>query len=287
MDSTAVKKINPLTSLMRQPKIYIRLPSNGQYWTEGSLNQTTNGEYPVFSMTAKDELMLKTPDALLNGQAVVDVIQSCMPNIIDAWAIPNIDIDVILIAIRLATFGENMDTTINIGEEDMTYTVNLREVLDRLQNQISWQERLEIGKEMVLFIKPVNYAVASQTSIQNFETQKILSLVNSSQLTEEQKIETFRESFKKLTSITVDVINSSVYRIESIAGTTEDPDHIKEFLENSDAHIFDSIKQHLESMRERNGLKPIKVRPSQEMIDNGVSEEIEIPLTFDPANFFA
>lgn len=287
MDSTPTKKTNPLISLMRQPKIYIRLPSNGRYWKEGSLNLTTNGEYPVYSMTAKDELMLKTPDALLNGQAVVDVIQSCMPNIIDAWDIPNTDIDVILIGIRLATFGETMDTTINIGSEDMTYTINLREILDLLQNQITWEERVEIGKEMVLFVKPVNYQTASQTSIQNFETQKILSLVNNSQLSEEEKIETFRESFKKLTSITVNVINNSVFRVESIAGTTEDPEHIKEFLENCDAHIFEKLKDHLEKMREKNGLKPVKVRASQEMIEKGMSEEIEIPLTFDPASFFA
>ena len=32
-------------------------------------------------MTAKDEMMFKTPDALLNGQATVDVIQSCIPAI--------------------------------------------------------------------------------------------------------------------------------------------------------------------------------------------------------------
>ena len=31
-----------------------------------------------------DEITFKTPDALLNGQATVDVIQSCIPNIKDA-----------------------------------------------------------------------------------------------------------------------------------------------------------------------------------------------------------
>ena len=79
------QKINPLIGMMRQPKIYIKLPSNGNYWSDGSLQLSPNGEYPVYSMTAKDELILKTPDALLNGQAVVDVIQSCLPNIINAW----------------------------------------------------------------------------------------------------------------------------------------------------------------------------------------------------------
>ena len=50
---------NPLVSFMRQPKIYIRLPSSGEYWPNNSLIASEIGEYPIFSMTAKDELMLK------------------------------------------------------------------------------------------------------------------------------------------------------------------------------------------------------------------------------------
>jgi hypothetical protein len=34
-------------------------------------------------MTAKDELMFKTPDALLNGQSTVEVVKSCIPAIQD------------------------------------------------------------------------------------------------------------------------------------------------------------------------------------------------------------
>ena len=79
---------NPLQNFMRQPKLYITLPSNGMYWPKGSLEVTETGEFPVYSMTAKDELTLKVPDALLNGQGIVDVIQHCIPNIRNAWAIP-------------------------------------------------------------------------------------------------------------------------------------------------------------------------------------------------------
>ena len=103
MDHRASKKsINPLASIMRQPKIYISLPSKGQYWPPDSLKVSDNQEYPVYSMTAKDELLLKTPDALLNGQAVVDVLESCVPNIVNAWDCPQIDLDALLIAIRIA-----------------------------------------------------------------------------------------------------------------------------------------------------------------------------------------
>jgi len=78
MNQTQPKK-NPLASFYRQPKIYVRLPSKGEFYTPGSLDVSENGEYPVYAMTAKDELLFKTPDALLNGTSTVELIKSCIP----------------------------------------------------------------------------------------------------------------------------------------------------------------------------------------------------------------
>jgi hypothetical protein len=287
MENTLPKqRVNPLASLMRQPKISIKLPSKGRFWADGSLDMSPNSEYAVYSMTARDELLLKTPDALMNGQAVVDVIQNCVPAIKNAWEIPSIDLDVVLSAIRLATYGEMMETSITIGEEEMNYNVDLRQLLDTLYETITWEERINVGTELALYIKPVNYHTISKTSIQNFETQKLMNLVNNSELSEEQKVDTFRDSFKKLTDITVGIINSSVYRIESSAGTTEISEDIAEFMENCDKSVYDAVKDRLDNLRKTNSLKPVKVRATQEMIDNGSEEELEVPLTFDPANFF-
>ena len=271
---------------MRQPKIYVKLPSNGKYWPEGSLNITQNSEYPIYSMTAKDELILKTPDALMNGQAVVDVIQSCMPNVINAWEMPNIDTDAILIAIRLATYGDSMDTTFKVGEEEMTYSIDLRMVLDSLYENISWDEKIDVDLDMAIYVKPVNYRVASKTSIQNFETQKLISLVNDSTLSEDEKIERFKESFKRLTDITVGIVVNSVYKIESAAGSTDNPEFIKEFMDNCDKRIFDLIKAKLDTLQKQNSLKPTRIKSTPEMIAAGAAEEIEVPIVFDPASFF-
>lgn len=280
-------KNNPLAQLMRQPKIFIKLPSNGEYWPESSLNKSVNGEYPVFSMTARDELLLKTPDALMNGQAVVEMIQSCIPNIINAWDTPNIDLDTILIAIRLATYGEMMDTTIEIGKgNEFTYSVDLRTLLDQLNQSISWKNRIEINDQMVLYVRPLTYKEVSQTSIQTFESQKIITVVNDSSLSDEEKIKTFRESFAKLTDVTVGLVSSCVYKIESVAGTTDDPEYINEFMTNCDKNIFDSVKNHLDRMREQNTLKPLTVATTPEMQAQGAAETIEVPIVFDPSNFF-
>lgn len=281
-------KQNPLLSLMRQPKIYVKLPSDGEYWPDASLNRSVNAEYPVYSMTARDELLLKTPDALLNGQAVVDVIQSCMPNIVNAWHTPNIDLDVILIAIRLATYGETMETTVATGSDvDMTYKMDLRTLLDQLYTTIQWQNRVEVNDQMVIYVKPLTYYDITRTSIQTFETQRIMAVVSDNTLTDEQKIQTFRESFAKLTELTVGLVSNSVYKIDSTAGTTDDLDFIAEFMKNCDRSVFDSIKKHLDSMREQNSLKPVTIETTPEMRAQGAADTIEIPIVFDPASFFA
>ncbi len=82
---------NPLGKYYRQPQIYIRLPSKGKYYGPDVFTPTETGEIPVLPMTAKDELSFKTPDAMMSGQATVDVIQSCVPNFKNAWKMVNFD----------------------------------------------------------------------------------------------------------------------------------------------------------------------------------------------------
>lgn len=279
---------NPLTSFMRQPKIFIKLPSGGEYWPKGSLTPTETGEFPVYSMTAKDELMLKIPDAVMSGQAVVDVIQHCMPNIVNAWNIPNIDLDVILIAIRLATYGENMTTPITFADDfEMDYSVDLRIVMDSLMSTITWNPVVPINDDITVFVKPMNYKQVSESALNTFETQKILQLVNNNSMSDEEKIKAFKESFNKLTEVTIGIVEKSIFRIDSTNGSTENPKHIKDFIDNADKDVFNAIQNHLESLKEINSIKPIIVEVTDEMRERGITgDTIEVPLVFDPATFF-
>jgi hypothetical protein len=279
---------NPLSMFMRQPKIYIRLPSGGQFWPEGSLEMTETNELPVYSMTAKDELMLKVPDALMNGQAIVEVIQHCVPNIKNAWNTPNIDLDVILIAIRIATYGEIMNTPVTFNKDlEMEYQLDLRVLMDKLMNQITWIPTVPVNNELTVFVRPLTYKQLSAAALQNFETQKIMQVVNDDKVSEEQKIKMFQESFKKLSDSTMGTISDSIERIESIHGTTDNSVHIKEFISNVDKDIFNVIQKHLEALKETNTIKPMTVNVTDEMRERGVvGDTVDVPITFDPSTFF-
>jgi hypothetical protein len=282
------QKINPLMSLMRQPKVYITLPSRGRYYPDGALDPTSTGEYPVYSMTAKDEIILKTPDALMNGQGVADVIQSCMPNIKDPWTIPTIDLDVILVAIRLATYGDKMTLTIKHStmDDEMEYETSLQEILDKLQSNTTWEERLEVRPDLVIFLKPIDYRTQTYTQMSEFETQKLMSVIRDETLDDEAKLIQFKSSFEKMTNRTIDVIIKAIHRIESSAGTVSDPDFLEEFMRNCDREVFDKIKQRISELNENNELKPLKIASTEEMLAKGAPEFVEIPFSFDTANFF-
>ena len=282
------RKANPLAGFMRQPKIYIKLPSQGQYWTLGSINIPENGELAVYSMTAKDELAFKTPDALLNGQAVVDVIQSCVPAIKDAWKTPNIDLDALLIAIRIASYGEMMDVTHGVPntEEIVEHRVDLRILLDKMTSNV-WEEAVEINNDLTCFVHPLTYKHMSMTGMKAFETQKLMQAVNDDAMPEEQKLEIFNQSFNKMTDITVELISDSIFAIQTPDTVVKEKKFIKEFLQNADKDVFLKIQTHLSQMKENNGLPKLTVQSSEEQIEQGAPETYEVPIKIDNSDFFA
>lgn len=278
---------NPLQKYFRQPKVYITLPSKGRFYHPGALEMTDTGEFPVYAMTAKDELVLKTPDALLNGQATVDVIKSCVPNIKDPWQMPSIDLDAVLIAIRIATYGENLDITTkipNIGE-DKAYTVDLRKILNKLVS-VEFDDILKVNN-MLIKIRPLTYKEFTKSNLKTFEEQRVFRLVTDDKIPEEEKLAKFNESFRKLTDLTVDMMGRSVYSITVDETEVSDTAHIQEFIQNSDKSFFESVLEHLESQRTKFQIEPLKVQPTDDEVERGAPETFEVPITFDQSNFFA
>ena len=102
---------NPLSAYFRSPKLYTAIPSGGRFYKEGivEFGGESNGELAIYPMTTKDELLLKNPDALLNGEAVASLIHSCVPEVKNARELFSADVDALLIAIRGASGGDDVD----------------------------------------------------------------------------------------------------------------------------------------------------------------------------------
>jgi hypothetical protein len=277
---------NPLRKYFRQPKLYLELPSKGRFYPEGSIDMPENGELPVFPMTAKDELTMKTPDALMNGQATVDLVKSCVPNIIDPWKMPSIDLDTILIAIRIATFGPELSVTQVIPglNEERSFSIDLRYTLEKF-SRVNYVDEIEVDN-MLVKISPLTYRQFTDSSMKTFEEQRIFASVNSNTMTEVEKMEKFSTSFRKLTELTVGMMIDSIKSITVDDNIVDNKTFIKEFIDNADKNVFSTVLDHLEAQKDSFVMEPLQVTFNEEDVANGAPKNMEIPLSFDQSNFF-
>ncbi len=273
--------VNPLSNYFRQPKIYLKLPSRGEFYPADSLDRSEIGEYAVYAMTAKDELMFKTPDALLNGQATIEIIKSCIPSIKNPWLMPSIDVDAALVAIRIATYGEEMEVRANCPScnAENEYAFQLTNYLELL-NAFEFKGQLHVGP-LVITIRPYNYQEVTKSTIKAIEQRRIFDIINDEQLSDEEKLNRYGNSFVKLTELTVDIIVGCIESITSPEGVVTDRKMIKEFIDNAPTDVFNTINDHVTEMKNQLDMK------AQHVSCNECKYEFDVTITMDQSNFFA
>ena len=275
-------KENPLAMHFRNPAIYAKLPSNGNFWKENAVEIPINKELPVLPMTARDEISIRTPDALINGAGVVDVIKSCVPNISDPWSIPSVDLDSVLIAIRIATYGNGMDVDSKCPScaEENTHEADLGYVMANIQMP-DYDVPLEIDG-LKIYLRPRTYHEMTVTDSVSFEEKQILrSIENDTSLSDEERLLKFNSRLKKLVELNYEIYTQSIDRISTPTGVlVTDKNHIREYLENTTNKNMHAIRDKLNEMTTKNAIKPVSV------CCESCQTKYEVELQFDYSSFF-
>ena len=271
---------NPLRKYFRQAVIHLRLPSGGKFYPPGAIDLPPNGEIPILPMTAVDEITSRTPDALFNGSAVVNVLASCVPNILDPWVIPATDFNALLAAVRIASYGHEMEISSVCPKCGQThqYSIDLRSALDQVRMP-DYDTPAVIG-DLNCFFVPMTYKQLNEVSQVQFEDQKLMQIINSSETTEEEKMTKLGEAFKRITYLTVRSIAQSIGAIKTANLMVTDTEQIEEFLINSPKDVFNRLKEHAIKLREATELAPVNI------ICDGCQNEYKQEFTLDMSNFF-
>jgi len=273
---------NPLAKHFRQPAIYIKLPSGGRFWPADSLDLPVTGEIPVYPMTARDEITLRTPDALMNGQGVVDVIQSCCPSIKDAWKMPSIDVDAILLNIRIASYGNSMDvdTTCPKCQEENNFALDLSGITGTI-GMPDYATPVQFDNLSIL-LRPQPYFEINKINKINFTEQQLLRTVNDSALSDDEKKKQAEDFLTRLIDLNIDICVNSTQSITTEDGTVvTNPAHIKEFYNLADYKVVRNIQDQLKVIGDQAAIKPVPV------VCTACTNPYTVPLDFDYASFFA
>lgn len=271
---------NPLQRYFRQPGIYITLPSGGKNYPAGSLDIPPNGELPVYPMTAMDEITYRTADALFNGSAVMNVIKSCVPGILNPWEMSTNDIDSVLVAIRIASYGHELeiDSKCPKCEEENDFVIDLRTIMENIRSP-DYNNTVQYG-DIEVFFRPLSYRQQNENAIKQFEDQKLLQAIPDSDLPEQEKMDLVNSALVKLSEMNINAITNSISMIRAAGDQVTDPAHIGEFIRNCDSQIYKQIQEQIVTFREQSTIKPVKAQC------RSCSHAYETPFTLDQSNFF-
>lgn len=269
---------NPLQQYFRQPKIYIKLPSGGIFNKIGSLQgDVTN--MPVYGMTGMDEIIMKTPDALLSGESTAQVIASCCANIKDPWSLSAIDVPLILAAIRIATYGAELPVTHSCPkcQAENSYDIDLTAHID-FYNKCKYDNQLKIGN-ITINLQPLTYKQTTEFALRNFQLQQRLAQAEKLEDEQEQN-KIIKDLFEEMGKIQNEIYIANIESVATPAGTVTDITYITEFIQNCDADIFAAIKNHNDTTRDTWSM------PKQLLKCDSCGHESQVKVELDQSNFF-
>jgi predicted nucleic acid-binding Zn ribbon protein len=220
--NTNVKNVNPLEGYLRVPKLYVQLPSRGKFSTVDTQSEITN-EIPIFPMTAKDETMLRNPDALLNGESLVSVIKS-VTGIQDVYNLASNDLDVILLASRLATYGKDLEIKSTCPEckHEHDFDVNIEAILETV-TELNDEYIVTLDNGLTVYIRPYTFKDTQTAALQAFRETTELNKLTSAEGDELKRLVTFNKSFQAMADLNIQILANSVIKVV-IPALKEDED---------------------------------------------------------------
>lgn len=279
---------NTIQKTFRKTELYTSLPSGGQYWPPGTIDlDNPTKEIGIMPMTMLDEINMRTPDSLMNGQSIVSMIHSCCPQIKDAWQAPLLDIETILVGIRIATYGPQLDVSVRVPvvNETHDFTIDISEAINNLKpGTFAPNHTLTNGTQIT--IKPMTYKTMSETNIKNYEQARLATNLRNTDATEAQKMEEITKSFKNITNLTVKNMADQIAKVTIDTDVLSTPQEVYQYITNIPAPIAQEIKAVVTKQNGIGTMQPITVQVPKELIEKGAPETITQSLVLDQANFF-
>ena len=276
-----------LSAYFRKEELKVSLPSKGSFYPPGSLEMDSNSEVGIFPMTALDELTLKTPDGLLSGESTYKVIKSCVPSIKDPWSMPSIDVDSVLIGIRIASYGENMKVTsiVPVTKTRQDHQINLITLLDS-RKELQIDTKVMLGNGVTIVVKPSNYREMQSIRRETFEKQRLSKTITDSDMDPEAKEKEFNKIFEKLTMLNVQTLTDNIDAIITPDGTFSDMGSKQEFVNNVQLQHVNLIRKKVDEINVIGSLPKYTVQSPEEDVKKGAPESYEVPVMLDNSDFF-
>jgi hypothetical protein len=279
---------NPLQRYFRRPALWVKLPTLGRWYNNGEVEFNDRQEVEVYGITAIDEILLNTPDALFNGHALETVIVSCVPSVKDVKSLTQPDLDALFVGIKSATTNGKFEINKRCEkcQHDNTFEIQCNHLLDNMTYVEESDTIVDVDSDIRVHIKPYDFAMRSMLILRQLEERKVLGAIEDDDSIENnlEKADLFAKSIEKMSRLTFRLVADSITSIEVLGKDQQyvvDKDYITEWLTNINKQTADTV---ISAVSLLNQIGPVKTSRAQ--CDNCGHQWDEV-MNFDPALFFS
>lgn len=297
---------NPLNKFIKPIERYIRLPSNKVFkYDDSVLNDLDLIEFGISGKSTTDELLLNNPEALMNGDAIKQLIQNNVPNIKNAGKILICDAHALLLGNKLASNEKSYDISSycpkcgkeGLFERDIEYVLNTVKFFD---HEIS----LDMGNGLHIFFTPLTLDQSNMISNNTFlQEQKIkydpiiqkienkdVEYENLSMEEKQSIISYYSATLNKSAELQLNFLIESISRIDEIDSETNeviqsvtDKKYIGDYIKSLSSEDLTKV------IKKRDEVDEYGVPTTMDVICNDEECKHEWTITnifFNPSDFF-
>ena len=272
---------NPLQKLFRSKSYYLELPSNGAHYPSG-ITLGADGELGIMPMTIKDEIILKSPDVLFNGEALYELFRSCVPDIVNPQEIPQCDIDSILIGIRMAAGKKNIEisSTCPECEKSSEYELSLSTMLQSIK-PISTENTITLDDATVITVRPYSLQSQVKSKVQAFHQHRMQLVLNSDEIDQDAKTAAFDEAMVSSSLIQIALVADNIVKVTPHdEQPVENVEFIMDWVSNMDKETYKLLIAKIAELSNAEMDNTFNV--TCEHCEHGYKTAVEI----NPVNFF-
>lgn len=277
---------NPLLAYYRVPNFTVTLPSRGAFYSGGDVVELSpDGEVSILPMTAADEVLMKNPDALLNGEAVIGAIRSCVPAVKNPRRLLSCDLDALLVGIRAASYGNNNEINVQCPkcEAENSFGVDFESLLGAVEPlEPRYEVILDTGATVVIEPSTFDAVIKQQRAL--FEGSKLRRTLNDPSISDEARLKMFSDSFNRLNKLNFELVLDSIVEVlatgkdgEDIA--VRDKRHISDFLRNIEGKQAKKIEKKIAEVNSHG------VRKDLDATCGKCGHEWKVPVEYNDTNF--
>ena len=273
--------VNALMQYARTPEIFIQLPSNGNFGSRVQLSP--DGELGVCAMNTRDELNLRNPEMLLNGEAILRMIESCCPDIEDVRNHPVCDMEPILLAIRAASSDRGIELNATCPEcsHQNEYEIDVHEMLATTKKlEKSYQVELSNGVQVSL--KPFTLQDAVKQTLEQFKQARTLDNLVPSEMSTDPNLQKITQALNSIAVNILELTANAIIQIMDRDGNPMDVSHadIVEWLNSISSKDGKKIEAMLTKINDSGMNKEVTLVCSE------CEHHFKTELSIDQSNFF-